>query len=72
MYKADTSAYYETHCTIKAQMAYGGDEKDIIMREAHCRVAGGHYAGDATARKIWQSGLWWLTTLKDAVRYAKE
>ena len=48
------------------------DENDIIMREPHCGVAGGHYAGDTTARKIWQSGLWWLTTLKDAVRYAKE
>ena len=52
--------------------AVRSDEKDIIMREAHCGVAGGHYAGDATARKIWQSGLWWPTTLKDAVRYAKE
>ena len=29
-------------------------------------------AGDATARKIWQSGLWWPTTLKDAIRYGKE
>ena len=52
--------------------AVRSDEKDIILREAHCGVAGGHYAGDATARKIWQSGLWWPTTLKDAVRYAKE
>ena len=48
------------------------DEKDMIMREAHYGVAGGHYVGDATARKIWQSGLWWPTTLKDAVRYTKE
>ena len=29
------------------------DEKDIIMREAHCGVVGGHYAKDTTARKIW-------------------
>ena len=52
--------------------AVRSDEKDILMREAHYGVGGGHYAGDATARKIWQSGLWWPTTLKDAVRYAKE
>ena len=35
-------------------------------------MAGGHYAGDAKARKIWHSGLWWPTTLKDSIRYAKE
>ena len=23
-------------------------------------------------QEIWQSGLWWPTTLKDAIRYAKE
>ena len=28
------------------------DEKDIVLREAHCEIAGGHYARDATARKI--------------------
>ena len=56
----------------------GADERYEAMRrkrslfEAHCGIAGGHYAGDATTRKIWQSGLWWPTTLKDAVRYNKE
>ena len=48
------------------------DEKEAILREAHCGVAGGHYARDAIARKIWRSGLWWSTTLKDAVWYYKE
>ena len=48
------------------------DEKELILREAHCGIAGGHYASEATTRKIWQSGLWWPTTLKDAVRYSKE
>ena len=48
------------------------DEKEIVLREAHCRTAGGHYAGDVTARKIWQAGLWWPTTQKDAYEYCKQ
>ena len=28
------------------------DEQDEILREAHCGIAGGHYAGEATARKL--------------------
>ena len=47
--------------------AVRSDEKEKILREAHCGIA-----GDATARKIWQSGLWWPTTLKDIIRYSKE
>ena len=43
------------------------DEKEAILREAHCGTA-----EDATTRKIWQSGLWWPTTLKDAIRYGKK
>ena len=34
------------------------DEKEATVREAHCRIAGGHYAGNAMARKVWQVGLW--------------
>ena len=48
------------------------DEKKMILREADCGVAGGHYAGDATARKIWQAGLWWPTTQRDAQQYCRE
>ena len=48
------------------------DEKETILREAHCGIVGGHYAEDVKARKIWQSGLWWPTSLKDAVRYSKD
>ena len=32
-------------------------EKHAILQEAHCGIAGGDYAGDSTARKVWQSGL---------------
>ena len=48
------------------------DEKEAVLREAHCGTAGGHYAGDVTARKVWQSGLWWPTTQKDANNFCKE
>ena len=40
-------------------------EKHAILQEAHCGIAGGHYAGDSMAHKVWQSGLWWPTTKKD-------
>ena len=48
------------------------DEKETVLREAHCGIVGGHYAGDATARKIWQAGLCWPTTQKDAQAYYRE
>ena len=51
--------------------AVRSDEKETILREAHYGITGGHYVEDATTRKIWQSGLWWPTTLKDVVRYNK-
>ena len=47
-------------------------EKKTTLRETHCGIVGGHYVGDAIARKIWQSWLWWPTTLKDAIGYGKE
>ena len=33
------------------------DEKETMLRKAHCGIARGHYVGDATAQKIWQVGL---------------
>ena len=47
-------------------------EVEEILREVHCGVAGGHYAGEATGREVWQSGLWWRIELKDAHWYVKE
>ena len=47
--------------------AVRSDDKETILREAHNGIARGHYAGDATTRK-----LWWPATLKDAIRYGKE
>jgi hypothetical protein len=48
------------------------NEQEDVLRECHCGVAGGHYAGEFTARKVWKSGLWWPTVLRDAHVYVKE
>ena len=48
------------------------DEKPTVLREAQCGVADVHYTGDVIAWKVWQSGLWWQTTLKDALKYCWE
>ena len=48
------------------------DEQKEILREVHCGITGGHYAGEATARKVWQSRLWWKTVIRDAHRHTKE
>jgi hypothetical protein len=48
------------------------DEQEDVLRECHSGVASGHYAGEVTARKVWQSGLWWPTVLRDTHLFAKE
>ena len=47
-------------------------EKDRILQETHCGIAGGHYIRQATAKKIWSSGLWWPTITKDVVEYSRQ
>ena len=47
-------------------------EKEDILKEAHFGIAGGHYAGEMTTRKIWNSGLWWPTTMKDAIELCRQ
>ena len=46
-------------------------EKSVILRESHCGIAGGHYAGETILRKIWNSGLRWPKIMKDAVDYCR-
>ena len=48
------------------------DEKDVVLREAHCGIVEGHYVGEMTARKIWQGGLWWPTAQKDTQAYCRK
>ena len=40
------------------------------MVEAHAEVAGGHYGGHVTTRKVLRAGLWWMTLHNDATDYA--
>ncbi|MCO5573602.1 hypothetical protein L7F22_027374 [Adiantum nelumboides] len=47
------------------------DEYLYILQEAHMGVAGGHFSGELTARKVLQSGYWWPTLFKDASLFAK-
>ena len=47
-------------------------EKEAILREIHCGIANKHDVGEATARKRWNSGLWWPTATKDAVEYCRQ
>ena len=47
-------------------------EKSVILRESHCGIAGGHYAGETITQKIWNNGLWWPTVMKDAVDYCRK
>ena len=47
-------------------------ENSAILREAHCGIARGHYAGETTTRKIWNNRLWWPTTRKDALEYCRQ
>ncbi|MCO5597252.1 hypothetical protein L7F22_051328 [Adiantum nelumboides] len=47
------------------------DEYLYILNEAHMGVAGGHFSGELTARKVLQSGYWWPTLFKDASLFAK-
>ena len=44
-------------------------EKEGILRETHYRIVRGHYAGVATTKKIWSSGVWWPAITKYAVEY---
>jgi hypothetical protein len=46
-------------------------EFPMILEEAHEGIAGGHYAGKATAQKVLRAGLWWPMLHRDAKEYAK-
>ena len=45
-------------------------EQEKILAEAHVGVAGGHYGGSATARKVLRIGIWWPTLHTNAIDYA--
>ena len=44
----------------------------LILKECHDNMAGGHFVGDVTVRKILQSGYWWPTLFADCIIYTKQ
>ena len=48
------------------------EEQKAVLQEAHFGVAGGHFSGEITGRKIMQAGLWWPLLQRDAYSFAKE
>jgi hypothetical protein len=46
-------------------------ERPLIFTEAHEGIAGGHYAGKATAQKVLRASIWWPTLHRDAKDYAR-
>lgn len=47
-------------------------EQKIVLQEAHQGIAGGHFSGEITGKKIFQAGLWWPTVLKNAHEFARQ
>ena len=46
-------------------------EQGGIMEKCHASPCGGHFAGDKIAKKILQSGFYWLTIFKDCFEWVK-
>ena len=46
-------------------------DQERILAEVHDEIAGGHYGGCATTKKILRASLWWKTLHKNIVDYAK-
>ncbi|GJQ97127.1 putative nucleotidyltransferase, ribonuclease H [Tanacetum coccineum] len=49
-----------------------GKELHEILEHCHTRPTGGHYGADITARKVFESGLYWPTIFKDSAMYVQE
>ena len=47
-------------------------EIPIILEGCHSDVCGGHFAGEATARKVLLAGYWWPKLFTDANYYARK
>jgi len=45
------------------------NERLMILIEAHDAIAGGHYIGKDTTKKILHAGMWWSTLYKDVKEY---
>ena len=48
------------------------EEQEHILSMCHSYLCGGHFASRNTRAKVLQSGFYWLTLFKDALKYCKE
>jgi hypothetical protein len=46
-------------------------ERPWILAESHEGIAGGHYLGKETVKKVLRDGLWWPTLHRDAKDYSR-
>ena len=47
------------------------DEARLVLNKCHEGICGGHFVGDATAKKILMAGYHWPTLFKDSVEFCK-
>ena len=48
------------------------EEQEHILAMCHSSLCGGHFASRRTGAKVLQSGFYWPTLFKDAIKYCKE
>ena len=48
------------------------EEKEHILSMCHSSLCGGHFVSRKTGAKVLQSGFYWPTLFKDAIKYCKE
>ena len=48
------------------------EEQEHILAMCHSSLCGGHFASRKTGAKVLQSGFYWPTLFKDAIKYCKE
>ena len=48
------------------------EEQEHILSMCHSSLCGGHFASRKTGAKVLQSGFYWPTLFKDAIKYCKE
>jgi hypothetical protein len=46
-------------------------QAEIVMRELHCGITGGHFFHEITSRKILDAGYWWPAMHKDVSKYCR-
>lgn len=54
---------------LRRVLAFG--QAELVMKEMHNGVAGGHFSEEITTRKILDAGYWWPTLHKDVYEYCR-